>query len=338
MSQSAEPVSVVGERALRFARVSIVIPCYNEEQSLPDTLKRLDAELPDSKNHAFEFVFVDDHSADGTPQQLLDICASNSRVKAVRLGANAGSHVASRVGLEHSTGDACIFLTADLQEGPELVGPMLSSWRKGADVVATVAHTRDRGSLLSNLFAKLFYLLIKRASNLQYLEDVRAIPRLLDRKVVDRYCKHAPPKHNMGIWILQQNFNMAYVDYTPSSRRVGVSRWSFNRRVALAVNSMLEITPFYLVVWSGLGLFFMFSGLVMFVWSLAGGEDADFWPRLMVSSVLFMGGLILCASGAIGTYLWRLYAQFRHGLEYNVQWIAQGRNMREDSLMKDGTK
>ena len=300
--------------------ISIVVPCYNEDEGITATVEQLNKALVDGERYAYELLFVDDHSMDQTPNLLVDLSRRHPRLKVVRLGANAGAHVASRVGLEYCAGAATIFLTADLQEGPELVSEMVKLWEGGADVVATVAEGRDRGTFMSNLFASVYYFLIKRASSLQYLQDVRAIPRLLDRKVVDRYCQHAPPRHNMGIWILQQNFEMAYLNYVPRTRQIGASKWTLKKRLALAINSILEITPLYLTIWSGVGVVFAAAGLLLGAWSLSTTASPHFWSRLLCGLVMAVGGCILLAIGAVGTYLWRLYIQFRHGLEYNVQW------------------
>jgi len=320
MDSSEVPRGCALARGSGQKKISIVVPCYNEEEGIATTIEQLEKALPDNERYAYEFLFVDDHSTDRTPDFLGDLAEGHSRLKVIRLGANAGAHVASRVGLEYCTGSAAIFLTADLQEGPKLVSEMLLQWEKGADVVATVAEGRNRGSLISNLFAKFFYLLLRYVSNLQYLKDVRATPRLLDRKVVARYCHHAPPQHNMGIWILQQNYEIAYLNYTPRVRQIGASKWTLKKRLDLAVNTILEITSVYLKIWSVVGLVFTLAGLILGGWALFMSASPHFWSRLLCGLLLLVGGCILLAIGAVGTYLWRLYTQFRHGLEYNVQW------------------
>lgn len=300
--------------------ISIILPCFNEEDGIVQAIRNADLQLQDNDSFQFEFIFVDDHSRDATAELLQEEARSKSRVKVVCLGSNAGSHVACRAGLEYAAGDAAIFLTADLQEGTDLVRQMMTLWSEGAEVVATIAEGRDRGSILSNLFARAYYWLIRHASDLAYLEDVRAIPRLLDRKVIDRYCRLAPPKHNMITWILQQNFPVAYVRYTPAARRHGKSKWPLKRRLVLAMNTLLELTPLFLTGWFSVGVLFLLAGGVAGGISLAGVHEGYGWWWALSGLILFCTGVVLCSLGMIGLYLWRLYSQFRHGLEYNVQY------------------
>ena len=169
--------------------VSIIVPCYNEEEGIRGTVERLLNEVREDDSYSYEFVFVDDHSTDTTPDTLLEVGESVKNLKVIRLGSNSGSHVACRAGLNYCDGDVAVFLTADLQEGPELIPGMLRLWNEGIDVVSTIAEKRDRESFLSNAFAKLYYFLVKHTGDLGYVRDVRASPRLLDRKVIERYCQ-----------------------------------------------------------------------------------------------------------------------------------------------------
>jgi polyisoprenyl-phosphate glycosyltransferase len=282
-------------------------------------VERLLNEVREDDSYSYEFVFVDDHSTDTTPDKLLEVGESVKNLKVIRLGSNSGSHVACRAGLNYCDGDVAVFLTADLQEGPELIPGMLRLWNEGIDVVSTIAEKRDRESFLSNAFAKLYYFLVKHTGDLGYVRDVRASPRLLDRKVIERYCSYAPRDVNMGLWILQQKFHMDYLGYIPNPRRHGVSKWSFMKRLELAKNTLLEITPAYLVSWSWVGATFIGIGVLQCLrmivgeWSIGGVGG-------LAALVLIVGGAILLGQGAIGTYMWRIYSDLRHGPEYNVQW------------------
>ncbi|MBX6311488.1 MAG: glycosyltransferase, partial [Isosphaeraceae bacterium] len=266
-------------------------------------------------------------STDRTGNIILDHCETNPSIKLVRLGSNCGSHVACRAGLEHCSGDVAIFLTADLQEGPDLVPRVIEKWREGAEVVCSIAQSRDRGSLLSNAAAWLYYYLVGRFDRLKHLEDRRAIPRLLSRKAIHHYCQYAPRNHNMTVWLLQQRFPLGYVSYTPLARKHGSSKWTLRKRIQLAVNTFLDITPAFLTGWLFLGMAMVLLGLLAMVGSglhaLLTSRLANAHLAFGISGVVALStGLILMAMGLLGTYLWRIYDELRNGPEYTVQRLA----------------
>ena len=311
------------DRQDRKILVSIIIPCYNEADGIRGTVDTLLRDLRTDFMHHYELIFVDDHSSDRTADILMELCAEHPSVKLVRLGSNCGSHVACRAGLEYSSGDVAIFLTADLQEGPELVPRVLQKWREGTDIVCTVAEGRDRGSLLSDSFAHLYYFGVSRSDRLKHLEDCRATPRLLDRKAVSYYCRYAPRNHNMTVWILQRRFQLAYVYYEPAPRRMGYSKWTIRKRIALAVNTFLDITSVFLTGWVGLGLVLLGLGLVATIGGgltlfLKGGPTAS--AAMIRAAVICIAGLVglatgglMTAVGALGVYIWRIYDELATG-------------------------
>lgn len=302
--------------------ISIVMPCYNEAEGIQRTIETLAQQLPDTPRQRYEFVVVDDHSTDATPEILSRAARSEARLKVLRLGANCGSHVACRAGLEHCRGNVALFLTADLQEGPELVERVVAPWREGADVVCTIAESRVRGSLMSEAFARLYYFLVSRTQRLQHLEDPRAHPRLMDRKAIDHYCQHAPRNHNLSTWVMQQQFQMAFVRYQPNERRSGTSKWTFKKRLVLAINTLVDLTPWLLTGWWMLGTVMTGLGILGALGAAAlwAAGDVPVGLLVMVATLFFVGGLVLMAIGVLGFYIWRIYDELRQGPEYTVQW------------------
>ncbi len=140
----------------RRPKVSLMIPCLNEEESLRQEIPEFIEALADDPEYDFEVLFIDDHSTDQTPQILRDLCQRFQHVRAIRLGRNCGSHTAYRAGLDYCTGDAVAFTVADLQEGIELIRQSLRLWQAGASVVGTIAIGRDRGGFFNEAGARLF--------------------------------------------------------------------------------------------------------------------------------------------------------------------------------------
>jgi dolichol-phosphate mannosyltransferase len=325
---AAAPSLPAGEgRRRRRILASIIIPCYNEEAGIERAIEVLRHELVDDESVNYEFIFIDDHSTDRTADRILALAEMIPNLKLVQLGSNCGSHVACRAGLDHCTGDVAIFLTADLQEGPDLALRLIETWRHGAEIVCTVAEGRDRGSLLSNAAAGLFYFFARRFDRLKHVEDPRAIPRLLGRKAIDHYCRFAPRNHNMVVWLLQQRFSLAYVHYTPAPRHHGHSKWTLHKRIQLAVNTYLDITTAFLTGWLPLGIALGVLGVIAILGAVLHALVAGAMSRadlaLSLVGVVSLGtGLVLAALGMIGMYIWRIYDELRNGPEYTVQRLV----------------
>lgn len=152
-----------------MATLSIVIPVFNEEESvgeLTDRLRKLAASLSGSVDT--EVVFVDDHSTDNTPKLLAAICEDTPSFKFIRLSRNSGSHVAIIAGLSLCTGAAGVFLAADLQDPPELIEQMLSKWNEGNDVVWAVREGREGVSSFSVFLSNLFYKIFNNSSSVRF--------------------------------------------------------------------------------------------------------------------------------------------------------------------------
>jgi dolichol-phosphate mannosyltransferase len=304
----------------------VIVPCYNEAEGIDHCLQQLKASFIDGELNRFEFVFVDDHSADETPFKLLQAVGADTRIKMIRLSAQSGSHVACRAGLQHASGDVAVFMDADLQEGVALIFRALEAWREGYDVVYSIAEQRDRGGWIGQLEARLFYALLRRISQRGLLEDFRASAQLVDRKVIDFYCAYAPRRHNFTIWIAKHRFYSTYLFYMPSARKIGQSKWTFSKKLILAIDSLSDAGPAFILIWLVVGSILLLfgtlvaiSGPVWFTSAVAGAAAA---PRLgvLLGWTTLLAGLVLLALGTIGMYVWRIYEEMRNGPEYTVQW------------------
>src|SRR5205085_1782604 len=157
---------------------------------------------------------------------LAGLCQRYPNIKAIRLGRNCGSHLAYRAGLEYCTGDAVAFTVADLQEGPELIRQSLELWQAGAQVVGTFAVGRDRGSWFNELGARVFYWLRHNLGRSKDPKTSQAALRVIDRQVVEHCRRFAPRVHNINTWVFQQPFSVRFLEYSPSPRKYGKSRWT----------------------------------------------------------------------------------------------------------------
>ena len=308
-------------------RVTLMIPCLNEEESLTEVIPQFINELSTDPDYDFEFLFIDDGSDDRTPEILSQLCEQNDRIRAIRLGRNCGSHAAYRAGLDFCTGDAVAFTVADLQEGIDLIRKALQSWSAGASVVGTVAIGRDRGGFINEAGARVFYWMRHRLGRLPSRDASEAALRVIDRSVV-AYCRqHAPRTRNINTWIFSQPFATRFLRYTPSQRRFGTSRWTFRKKLQLVADTMIDASPIFMTIWLFVGLGLLGIGsiiggfeLIRSIWNASSNPDRT---TLLIGIIAACTGLVLTAAGSVGVYVWRIYEELRGGPGYFAQPLDQ---------------
>jgi dolichol-phosphate mannosyltransferase len=300
--------------------VSIVVPAYNEEENINNLMRTLMSLDRNKLGDMFEFVIVDDGSTDRTWDYLCRYLEKEPRLTLLKLAGNKGSPVATRAGLAYSRGAVCIALSADLEEGIDLIEPCLAEWYAGKTVVMVVPRGgRQRQGVASNLFAWIFYKLLRSSSSLYGGLDVRAFPQLMDRIAVDTYVRYAPNSNNRAVFFLQQGFRYGVVHYALHKRRHGKSKWTFARRVKLALDTFVDASSWMLSSWRlslvGLGVFFGIRLLTELAgW---GGRSIDVWLEL----ALF--GLLLLTLNLMGLFVVRSHQELRTGPAYVVEKICR---------------
>jgi dolichol-phosphate mannosyltransferase len=302
-------------------RLSVVVAAFNEEGNLPLLHERLLALDWAALRMEPEFVYVDDHSRDGTPRVLAGLAASDPRVKVLRFSKNFGSHKAFTAGLENCTGDAAVILAADLQDPPESIPLLLAKWTEGARVVWAVRGDREGESLMTRLLSRAYYFLMRRFA------EVRP-PRkgadflLVDRLVVDEL-RAAPEKHTSLLSLIQwMGFDQAEITYTKAARHSGRSNWTFRKKVRLAMDSFVSFSYMPLRLASACGLLFAFSGFlyaaVIAVRAVSLGSPVQGWASLMCV-LLIVSGVQLVMLGVLGEYLWRTFDEARGRPRYVIE-------------------
>ncbi len=310
----------IDQSSNRRPKVSLMIPCLNEEESLRQEIPDFVEDLAADPEYDFEILFIDDHSTDQTPQILGELCRRSHHVRAIRLGRNCGSHTAYRAGLDYCTGDAVAFTVADLQEGIELIRQSLKLWQAGASVVGTIAIGRDRGGFFNEAGARLFYWLRNRLGN-SSREANEAALRVIDRHVVEHCLRHAPRTRNLNSWIFGQPFSTEFVKYTPTQRRFGTSKWTFQKKLRLVIDTLLDTSTIFLTIWLLVGGVLAATGLVTLTavvsTALRAGNSSNFvWFGSLIATIIGCTGLVLLAAGSLGIYLWRILEEMRDGPGY----------------------
>jgi glycosyltransferase involved in cell wall biosynthesis len=293
--------------------LSVVVAAYNEEGNLPVLFERALAIDWAALRLEPEFVFVDDHSTDRTPEILASYAARDPRVKVLRFSKNFGSHKAFTAGLEHCTGDAAVILAADLQDPPETIPLLVEKWRSGAKVVWAVRGDREGESLATRLFSRLYYFLMRRFAEVR--PPRKGADFLLVDKAVVAELRAAPEKHTSLLSLIQwMGFDQAEITYSKAARLSGRSKWTLRKKVKLAIDSFVSFSYFPLRLASACGLAFAFSGFlyaaITAVRALVMGSPVQGWASLMCV-LLIVSGVQLIMLGIVGEYLWRTFDETR---------------------------
>ena len=300
--------------------VSAVVPVFNEQESLAELHRRVAAVL-NGLGVSWELVLVNDGSRDKTPELLDELCTRDSRCRVIHLSRNFGHQAALAAGLDHARGRAVVVLDADLQDPPELLGPMVEAWRAGHEIVYARRTARHREPLLKRVYAWGFYRLLRRLTDVEIPTDTGDFC-LMDRKVVDLLT--AMPERNRYVrglraWV---GFRQASVAYERPPRFAGDPKYTFRKSLGLAVSGVLSLSksPLRLATW--LGLVVSLASFVLAVWfvvqRLTVGFDVRGWASTTVI-ILFLGGVQLLTIGVIGEYLGRIYDEVKQRPLYVVR-------------------
>jgi len=293
-------------------RYSVVAPCYNEEQSLPELYRRI-KEVMDQTGESWELVLVNDGSADRTAELMRELNAADSRVHYLDFARNFGHQIAVTAGMDYAQGEAVVLIDADLQDPPELILEMIGKWKAGYQVIYAVRKERKGESWFKLFTAKAFYRLIYRITDVEIPLDTGDF-RLMDRKVVEAM-KQMKEKHRfirgMTSWV---GFKQSGVEYVRQERFAGETKYPIRKMLRFAMNAITGFSYLPLQLATYLG--FITAGLsavgviAVFIARLSGSQ-AFFGQATTLVMVLFLGGVQLISLGIIGEYLGRIYDEVK---------------------------
>jgi dolichol-phosphate mannosyltransferase len=290
-------------------KLSVVIPSYNESENIADTIAELASRIKGQVD-SHEIIVIDDHSVDDTFEKAAAI--KDVTLRCLRLSRRSGSHVAIRVGLGIASGDAVLCISADGQDDPRVLGPMLEKWHDGAQIVWALRRERNQEPFIIKLFAKAFYRLLRYFNKPENpsLDLSRADFYLLDRRVIDAITSCGERVTSLFGLIAWIGFRQESVDYDRRPRRGGNSKWNFQRRMQLAVDWIVAFSWLPLRISVMLGLSLAIAGglyAVIVIVNALLGNPVPGWSSVM-TAVLILSGIQLVMLGTIGEYV-------GHGLE-----------------------
>ena len=290
-------------------KVTILIPCYNEEASLPRLFEAL-AQLMDSNaNYDWEVLFVNDGSRDATLQLIQKIRQKDPRFCYIDLSRNFGKEAAMLAGFDHARGDCMVIMDADLQHPPSIIPEMLHYWEEGYEDVYARRKTRGKESWLRKRLSLTYYSLLQKSTRVEVLPNVGDF-RLLDRKCIDALCQlRETERYTKGMycWI---GFRKKEILFEQGDRIAGQSSWNMHSLFNLAIDGITSFTTAPLRIATLLGLSvsllaFLYMCYIL-VKTIVWGDPVQGFPTLMVA-ILFLGGVQLICIGIIGEYIGRIF-------------------------------
>ncbi|SLN75815.1 glycosyltransferase family 2 protein [Ruegeria meonggei] len=290
--------------------ISVVVPCFNEEEVILHTHKRLAAVLSDA-GLDFEIIYVDDGSSDQTALYLRDIQEQSENIGVIRLSRNFGHQVAATAGLDYAGGDAVVLIDADLQDPPEMIPQMVEKWKEGYDVVYGVRTSREGESSFKLWTARAFYRLINTLSEVPLPLDAGDF-RLIDRRAVGAL-RQMRERHRllraMTTWV---GFHQTALPYERSKRFAGTSKYPLRKMIALALDGIVSFSVIPLRLISFVGLILSLLALVGIIYAVTARLMTDSWVpgwTLLFISSLMIGGLQFIFLGIMGEYIGRIYGE-----------------------------
>lgn len=304
-------------------KISIVVPCYNEEESLPlfyEEMRKITREM--SEKATFEFVFVNDGSKDKTLEILRKFARMDERVRYISFSRNFGKEAGILAGLEAATGDYVTTMDADLQDPPALLDEMFDTLESGEyDCCATKSTNRKGYSFLRKVFTKWFYDIIGKISKTEMVPGARDF-RLMTRQMVNAILSMKEyNRYSKGLFSFV-GFKTKWIEFNIEDRQAGNSKFNFWKLFSYAIEGIVAFSTAPLIFAALVGVIFCLIAfvliIVIIVKTIVWGDPVGGWPS-MVCIMCLIGGLQLLCTGIIGEYLAKTYLETKHRPIYIVK-------------------
>lgn len=289
--------------------ITIIIPAYNEEESLPFLYERLEKLMDDVKNYEFEILFVNDGSKDNTLNLIKEYREKDKRISYVDFSRNFGKETAMIAGLDYAKGDAVIFMDADLQDPPELIPEMIKYWEEGYDDVYAQRKSRAGESFLKKFTSKMYYRVLQMLTTVPIQKDTGDF-RLLDRRCVNALKKLRETDRNsksMFSWI---GYKKKAVMYDRDARVAGKTKWNYKKLVNLAIDGITSSTTSPLRISTYIAIPTFLALVIYFIYVIIKCIRLDVAIQAfqaIILLVLFFSGVQILLFGIIGEYLGRIF-------------------------------
>ncbi len=300
--------------------ISIIIPCYNEEESIPLFYKEISKVIKEMKKVPFELIFVNDGSKDRTLEILRGLAKKDKMVRYISFSRNFGKEAGILAGLEASKGDYVAMMDVDLQDPPYLLKEMYETLQKeDYDCVATRSVSRNGYSFFRKLFTKWYYKIINKISKTTIVDGARDF-RLMKRKMVDAILSLKEyNRYSKGIfsWV---GFDTKWITFENTERVAGTTKWNFKKLFAYSMESIVGFSTVPLYISLIIGICFCLVAFILFILyiiNLIIGVTSAFLG--LVCLILFVSGIQLLCFGILGEYLAKTYLEIKNRPVYIIK-------------------
>lgn len=313
-------------------KISIIIPAYNEEESLPMLRDRIEKLMDSMKNYEFEILFVNDGSKDRTIEIIKKMREEDTRFNYVDFSRNFGKEIAMIAGLDYATGDCVIFMDADLQDPPELIPELVKYWEQGYDDVYAKRRSRKGETWLKKFTSKMYYKVLQKTTRIEIQKDTGDF-RLLDRRCVNALKKLRESERNtksMFSWI---GYKKKEVLYDRDPRIAGTTKWNYIKLIDLAIDGITSFTTSplrlstYIAIPTFLVLFAYFIYVIVKCFVIKQAIQAF---QAIILLILFFSGVQILLFGIVGEYLGRIFNETKNRPLYLVNEYNGEKEMNEE--------
>ena len=312
-------------------KISIVIPAYNEEESLPYLHDRIIKLIDTIENYEFEVLFINDGSKDKTLELIKKYRTEDKRFSYVNLSRNFGKETAMIAGLDYASGDAVVFMDADLQDPPEILPELIKYWEEGYDDVYARRKTREGETFFKKITSKIYYRLLQKLTNIEIQQDTGDF-RLLDRRCVNAIKKLRESQRcskSIFSWI---GYKKKEVLFDRDARIAGKTKWNYKKLVDLAIDGITSFTTSPLRISTYISIPTFITLFVYFVYVIAKSciihEPIQAFQAIILIDLFFFGIIILLI-GIIGEYLGRIFNETKNRPLYFVDSYNGEKEMNE---------
>lgn len=318
-------------------KISIIIPAYNEEEALPALMERITKFADDTKDYDFEFLFVNDGSKDRTIELIKEYREKDKRVCYVDFARNFGKETAMKAGIDYATGDAVVFLDADLQDPPEVITEMIKYWEEGYDDVYAQRNSRKGETWMKKFTSKMYYKVLQDLTNVPIQKDTGDF-RLLDRRCVNALKVMKESQRNsksMFSWI---GYKKKAIFYDRDPRVAGKTKWNYSKLINLAIDGITSFTTSPLRISTFIAIPTFLILFVYFIYVIAKSfilhqPIQAFQATILL--ILFFSGIQIMLFGIVGEYLGRIFNETKNRPLYLVNEYNGEKENNEKLLSKD---
>ena len=301
-------------------KISIVVPCYNEEKNINNFYEEMRKTLEKVKeNYSYEIIFVNDGSNDQTEIEVKKVRKTDKNVILISFSRNFGKEAAIYAGLNNATGDLVALIDADLQHPPVTILEMIKGINEGYDVVATKRKNRKGEPVIKSVFSKLFYKMMRMFIPIE--KNVQDF-RLMKKEVVDAILSLKEyNRFSKGIftWV---GFNIKYIEIENIERKAGKTKWSFKKLFSYAIEGITSFTTAPLKASTLMGfcisIIAIISTIVIILQTLIYGKDVPGYASI-ITAILFMGGVQLISIGILSEYISKMYLEIKNRPKYIIK-------------------